>query len=139
VSGSPLCTAVPGGRPGQGVGHDTAQSVSARPAAGCDDPAGCLSRDRGSRCGSSARSSTVRCGSPRSRPPRRFGGRAIVDSRVPEGRDPGARALRGPRRTAADGFFVDAFRGRDLYQRFGGGPKLGYGDAPVALHLYEIG
>jgi hypothetical protein len=41
--------------------------------------------------------------------------------------------------TAADGHFVDDFRGRDLYQRFGGGPTLGYGDAPVALHVYEIG
>ena len=41
--------------------------------------------------------------------------------------------------TAADGFFVDDFRGRDLYQRFGGGPMLGYGNAPVALHVYEIG
>jgi hypothetical protein len=41
--------------------------------------------------------------------------------------------------TAATGYFVDDFRGRDLYQRFGGGPALGYGDAPVALHLYEIG
>ena len=41
--------------------------------------------------------------------------------------------------TAADGSFVDDFRGRDLYQRFDGGPMLGYGDAPVALHLYEIG
>jgi hypothetical protein len=40
---------------------------------------------------------------------------------------------------AADGFFVDDFRGQDLYQRFGGGPELGYGDAPVALHVYEIG
>ena len=41
--------------------------------------------------------------------------------------------------TAADGYFVDDFRSRDLYQRFGGGPMLGYGDAPVALHVYEIG
>lgn len=40
--------------------------------------------------------------------------------------------------TAADGF-VDDFRGQDLYQRFGGGPTLGYGDAPVALHVYEVG
>ncbi len=41
--------------------------------------------------------------------------------------------------TAADGHFVDDFRGQDLYQRFGGGPSLGYGDAPVALHVYEVG
>jgi len=41
--------------------------------------------------------------------------------------------------TAANGYFVDDFRGRDLYQRFGGGPTLGYGDAPVALHIYEVG
>jgi hypothetical protein len=41
--------------------------------------------------------------------------------------------------TAASGHFVDDFRGRDLYQRFGGGPTLGYGDAPVALHIYEVG
>jgi hypothetical protein len=41
--------------------------------------------------------------------------------------------------TAAVGSCVDDFRGRDLYQRFGGGPMLGYGGAPVALHVYEIG
>ena len=41
--------------------------------------------------------------------------------------------------TAANGYFIDDFRGRDLYQRFGGGPTLGYGDAPVALHVYEVG
>jgi len=40
--------------------------------------------------------------------------------------------------TAADGYFVDDLRGQDLYQRFGGGPRLGYGDAPVALRVYEI-
>ena len=40
---------------------------------------------------------------------------------------------------AADGFFVDDFRGQDLYQRFGGGPTAGYGDTPVAVHVYEIG
>jgi hypothetical protein len=40
---------------------------------------------------------------------------------------------------AASGHFVDDFRGRDLYQRFGGGPTLGYGDPPVALHVYEVG
>ena len=40
--------------------------------------------------------------------------------------------------TAAEGYFVDDFRGRDLYQRFGGGPTLGYGDAPVACHVYEV-
>ncbi|MEO8361474.1 MAG: hypothetical protein ABI672_15685, partial [Vicinamibacteria bacterium] len=39
---------------------------------------------------------------------------------------------------ASDGFFVDDFRGRDLYQRFGGGPGVGYGDEPVALHIYEV-
>jgi hypothetical protein len=40
---------------------------------------------------------------------------------------------------AADGFFIDDFRGQDLYQRFGGGPTTGYGDTPVAEHIYEIG
>jgi hypothetical protein len=30
--------------------------------------------------------------------------------------------------TAADGFFVDDFRGRDLYQRFDGRPMLGEGN-----------
>src|SRR5262249_8666182 len=40
--------------------------------------------------------------------------------------------------TAADGYFVDDFRGQDLYQRFGGGWGVGCGDGPVALHLYEI-
>jgi hypothetical protein len=40
---------------------------------------------------------------------------------------------------AADGFFLDDFRGQDLYQRFGGGPTTGYGDTPVAMHIYEIG
>jgi hypothetical protein len=39
---------------------------------------------------------------------------------------------------AADGHFVDDFRGEDLYQRYGGGWGVGYGDGPVALHLYEI-
>ncbi len=39
---------------------------------------------------------------------------------------------------AAAGYFVDDFRGRDLYQRFGGGPGVGYGNEPVAFHLYEI-
>ena len=38
--------------------------------------------------------------------------------------------------TADDGSFVDDFRGQDLYQRYGGG--TGYGDTPVALHLYEV-
>ena len=38
---------------------------------------------------------------------------------------------------AEDGFFVDDFRGVDLYQRFGG-QVTGYGNAPVALHVYEI-
>ncbi|MFO0969085.1 MAG: hypothetical protein U0793_26320 [Gemmataceae bacterium] len=40
--------------------------------------------------------------------------------------------------SAEDGFFVDDFRGADLYQRHGGGYGSGYGDAPVALHLYEM-
>jgi hypothetical protein len=40
--------------------------------------------------------------------------------------------------TAGDGYFVDDFQGRDLYQRFGGGPMAGYGEAPVALHIYEV-
>jgi len=41
--------------------------------------------------------------------------------------------------TAEDGFFIDDFRGRDLYERFGGGLNgSGYGDTPVALHVYEI-
>jgi hypothetical protein len=40
--------------------------------------------------------------------------------------------------TAADGYFVDDFRGQDLYQRYGGGWGTGYGDAPVALHAYEV-
>ncbi len=38
---------------------------------------------------------------------------------------------------AEDGFFVDDFRGADLYQRFGG-ERSGHGSAPVALHLYEV-
>ncbi len=37
----------------------------------------------------------------------------------------------------ADGF-VDDFTGRDVYQRYGGDFGLGYGAAPVALHIYEI-
>jgi hypothetical protein len=40
--------------------------------------------------------------------------------------------------TAADGYFEDDFRGEDLYQRFGGGYGVGYGDGPVALHVYEL-
>jgi len=44
---------------------------------------------------------------------------------------------RGPK--AADGFFVDDFRGHGLYQRFGSGPTTGYGDTPVAVRVYEIG
>jgi hypothetical protein len=40
--------------------------------------------------------------------------------------------------TAKDGFFSDDFRGQDHYQRYGGGWGVGYGDAPVALHLYEV-
>lgn len=39
---------------------------------------------------------------------------------------------------AGEGHFVDDFRGRDLYERYGGGPYTGYGDTPVALHVYEI-
>ena len=39
---------------------------------------------------------------------------------------------------AEDGYFVDDFRGADLYQRYGGGYGVGYGNGPVALHLYEI-
>ncbi len=38
--------------------------------------------------------------------------------------------------TAADGYFEDDFRGEDLYQRYGGAE--GYGDTPVALHVYEV-
>jgi hypothetical protein len=37
---------------------------------------------------------------------------------------------------AQDGYFEDDFRGADLYQRYGG--TTGYGNAPVALHLYEV-
>jgi hypothetical protein len=40
--------------------------------------------------------------------------------------------------TAADGQFTDDFRGQDLFQRFGGGWGVGYGNAPVALHIYEV-
>jgi hypothetical protein len=40
--------------------------------------------------------------------------------------------------TAQDGYFVDDFRGQDLYQRYGGGWGTGYGDAPVSLHAYEV-
>jgi len=39
---------------------------------------------------------------------------------------------------AEDGYFIDDFRGQDLYQRFGGGYSVGYGDGKVALHVYEI-
>jgi hypothetical protein len=39
---------------------------------------------------------------------------------------------------AGPGYFVDDFRGQDLYPRFGGGPGVGYGSEPVALHIYEI-
>jgi len=38
---------------------------------------------------------------------------------------------------ADDGGFIDDFTGADLYQRFGG-LHTGYGDTPVALHVYEI-
>jgi hypothetical protein len=37
---------------------------------------------------------------------------------------------------AQAGYFEDDFRGVDLYQRYGG--TTGYGNAPVALHLYEV-
>ncbi len=40
--------------------------------------------------------------------------------------------------TAEDGWFTDDFTGVDLYQRYGG-ERLGYGNAPVALHIYEVG
>ena len=40
--------------------------------------------------------------------------------------------------TAGDGFFTDNFLGQDLYQRYGGGYGTGYGDDPVALHLYQV-
>ncbi len=39
--------------------------------------------------------------------------------------------------TAEDGAFIDDFRGQDLYQRYGG-EHSGYGNAPVALHAYEL-
>lgn len=39
---------------------------------------------------------------------------------------------------AEDGYFVDDFSGVDLYQRYGGGDRSGYGNKPVALHLYEV-
>ena len=39
---------------------------------------------------------------------------------------------------ADDGYFIDDFRGQDQYQRYGGGWGTGYGDAPVALHLYAV-
>jgi hypothetical protein len=38
---------------------------------------------------------------------------------------------------AQEGHFVDDFRGVDLYQRYGG-ERSGYGNAPVALHVYEV-
>jgi hypothetical protein len=38
---------------------------------------------------------------------------------------------------ADEGSFVDDFRGVDLYQRYGG-ERSGYGNAPVALHVYEL-
>jgi len=40
--------------------------------------------------------------------------------------------------SGSEGYFTDDFRGKDLYQRFGGDFGLGYGAAPVALHIYEI-
>ena len=39
--------------------------------------------------------------------------------------------------TAEDGWFADDFTGVDLYQRYGG-ERLGYGNAPVALHIYGL-
>ena len=39
---------------------------------------------------------------------------------------------------AEAGSFTDDFRGADLYQRYGGGSTVGYGDTPVALHVYEV-
>jgi hypothetical protein len=38
---------------------------------------------------------------------------------------------------AEEGFFIDDFRGVDLYQRYGG-ERTGYGNAPVELHIYEV-
>ena len=38
---------------------------------------------------------------------------------------------------ADEGSFVDDFRGADLYQRYGG-ERSGYGNAPVALPVYEM-
>ncbi|HKB41282.1 MAG TPA: hypothetical protein VKD72_32960, partial [Gemmataceae bacterium] len=38
---------------------------------------------------------------------------------------------------AEDGYLIDDFRGVDLYQRFGG-QGTGYGNSPVALHIYEV-
>ena len=39
---------------------------------------------------------------------------------------------------AEAGSFTDDFRGADLYERYGGGSTIGYGDTPVALHVYEV-
>jgi hypothetical protein len=39
--------------------------------------------------------------------------------------------------TAGDGFFEDDLRGVDLYQRYGG-ERTGYGNAPVAVRVYEV-
>lgn len=39
--------------------------------------------------------------------------------------------------TAEDGYFEDDFRGADLYQRYGG-ERSGYGNSPVAVHVYEV-
>ncbi|MST93906.1 MAG: hypothetical protein EXS33_01295 [Pedosphaera sp.] len=39
---------------------------------------------------------------------------------------------------AEDGSFTDDFTGVDWYQRYGG-ERLGYGNAPVVLHVYEVG
>jgi hypothetical protein len=38
---------------------------------------------------------------------------------------------------AEEGAFTDDFRGVDLYQRYGG-ERTGHGNAPVALHVYEV-
>jgi hypothetical protein len=39
---------------------------------------------------------------------------------------------------ADEGSFTDDLRGQDLYQRFGGGLGIGYGDEPVAVRVYEL-
>ena len=39
---------------------------------------------------------------------------------------------------AEDGYFIDDFSGTDLYQFYGGGSGVGYGNQPISFHLYEI-